>query len=133
MFLFSHDWSSSGYLHSEAICDDLRSIPDLPDGAIRGEDTLSELELRVIGISLQDCPVENKEPSRFVRLKRWIFGDFPPNRLANERLEALRRYCIQVRIFGGVFSTEERSLALAHGFSDSLLDEAASLVATKQR
>lgn len=133
MFLFSHDWSSNGFVESASAYSDAYSADGRRDDATRVQETLSDLERRVIELSLLDRPSDHREPSRLVRLTRWIFGDYPPNNLANERLEALRRYCIHIRITGGVASAKERGSALACGFSISLLDQAGKLVASSRR
>lgn len=91
--------------------------------------SLTALEQSVVAVSLFDHPSSIKPPCRFVRFLGWICGSSPPNQLANDRLEALRRYCILLREARGTLDDEEEAIVRAAGFTDAALHEASELVA----
>ena len=55
---------------------------------------LSALEWSVVAMAERDGLSSIREPSRFIAALESLFGLKRPNRLANERLEALRRIAI---------------------------------------
>jgi hypothetical protein len=56
--------------------------------------TLTALEWSIVAIAEKDALSSLREPSRFVTALRSLFGVRRPNRLANDRLEALRRLAV---------------------------------------
>lgn len=125
-------------LHSENVATDLacdfQFRPDHPTNYVQTEPaSLTALEQSVVAISLFDHPASIDPPCRFVRFLGWICGTSPPNQLANDRLEALRRYLILVRGERGAPGSEEYAKVRAVGFSDSALKEASALVALGRR
>ena len=75
------------------------------------------LELTVIALAEADPVASIGSPTRFRRFyERW-FGFKLPRPLANERLEALRRFAVLARISGGRMPAEEVRNFLTAGFS----------------
>jgi hypothetical protein len=75
------------------------------------------LELKVIALAEADPVASIGSPTRFRRFfERW-FGFKLPRPLANERLEALRRFAVLARVTGGRLPAEEVSNFLTAGFS----------------
>lgn len=75
------------------------------------------LELKVIALAEVDPVASIGTPKRFARFfERW-FGFRRPSPLANERLEALRRFAVLARVTGGQLPAEEVKRFLAAGFS----------------
>ena len=86
--------------------------PTTPD-----EDRFAPLELKVIALAEADPVASIGAPTRFTRFfERW-FGFKRPSPLANERLEALRRFAVLSRVTGGRLPAEEVKHFLAAGFS----------------
>ena len=56
--------------------------------------TLTALEWSIVAMAEKDAISSLREPSRFVSALRSLFGVRRPNRLANDRLEALRRLAV---------------------------------------
>lgn len=63
--------------------------------AITSQSGLSELEWRVVAIARDDGPRSLNPEGFFVRLSRELFGLPLARRLADERLEALRRFSVR--------------------------------------
>lgn len=85
---------------------------DLPDEA-----RFAPLELKVIALAEADPVASLGSPTRFRRFyERW-FGFKLPRPLANERLEALRRFAVLARVTGGRLPAEEVKTFLQAGFS----------------
>ena len=81
------------------------------------EDRFDPLELRVIALAEADPVASIGSPTRFRRsVERW-FGFKLPRPLANERLEALRRFAVLARVSGGRLPAEEVRNFLTAGFS----------------
>lgn len=125
-------------LHSEDFANELacdfRFCPDHPTNLVQPDSaSLTALEQSVVAISLFDHPSSIEPPCALIRFLGWICGSSPPNQLADDRLEALRRYCILVRVERGVLSDQEFAKVRTVGFSDSALQEASELVALGQR
>lgn len=78
---------------------------------------LSALEWSVVAMAEQDGLSSIREPSRYTRALRRFFGWRPPNRLANDRLEALRRLAIFAWHHGWNVPKSELSAFLAAGFT----------------
>lgn len=70
--------------------------PPRNGGAAPALATLTALEWSVVAMAEQDRLSSLREPSRFVAALRSLFGVRLPNRLANDRLEALRRLAVHV-------------------------------------
>ncbi|MEO6360377.1 MAG: hypothetical protein ABIO43_07385 [Sphingomicrobium sp.] len=56
--------------------------------------TLSDLEWSIVAMAERDSLASLRTPNRFWRLLGELFGVKPANRLANDRLEALRRIAV---------------------------------------
>jgi hypothetical protein len=63
--------------------------------AMKLECSLTDLEWRVIETARSDGPRSIEPDARFTRLLRDFFGLPMTRRLANEKLEALRRFCVR--------------------------------------
>ena len=81
------------------------------------EARFAPLELKVIALAEADPVASIGSPTRFTRFfERW-FGFKLPRPLANERLEALRRFAVLARVSGGRLPAEEVKNFLTAGFS----------------
>ena len=88
------------------------SAPSAPQAA-----RFAPLELEVIALAEADPVASIGPPTRFHRFfERW-FGFKLPNPLADERLEALRRFAVLARVTAGRLPAEEVKRFLAAGFS----------------
>jgi hypothetical protein len=98
-------------LHDEA-SESLEAVPASPrDGRF------DPLELKVIALAEADPVASIGAPTRFRRsVERW-FGFKLPKPLANERLEALRRFAVLSRVSSGRLPAEEVKHFLTAGFS----------------
>lgn len=77
----------------------------------------SALERQVIALAEADPVASIGSPTRSRRFfERW-FGFKLPRPLANERLEALRRFAVLARVTGGRLPAEEVKHFLTAGFS----------------
>jgi hypothetical protein len=128
MFLAKQDWSGTCFPAAVATGLPRRSgkAPSGTNGPDRG--LLSALEHDVVALSLFD-PLSSIDPpsavhSALIRL----FGTYPPNHLADPRLEALRRYCILRRETKGALPAAENDRILSAGFSETALMQADALV-----
>lgn len=90
---------------------------------------LSALERETVRVSLVDDAWSDDSGRRLVAVTRWLFGVEPARRLANDRLEALRRYAILYRLLGSGMAQEERQRVIDAGFAAKQLEEAHALVA----
>ncbi len=114
--------------------DDLVLRPVRPFvAASRQEAPLTGLEQRVVALSLYDHPNSLASPGGVVRFLDWLFGLRPPNQLADRRMEALRRYCILLRLANGGPGVEEDERIRTAGFSERAVREARRLVALGRR
>ena len=77
---------------------------------------LSALEWSIVAMAEHDGLSSIREPSRYTRALRALFGIKQPNRLANERLELLRRVAILVWHHGWNVSKSELAAFFAAGF-----------------
>ena len=81
------------------------------------EGRFGPLELKVIALAEADPVASIGPPRRLHRFfERW-FGFKLPNPLADERLEALRRFAVLARVTAGRLPAEEVKRFLAAGFS----------------
>jgi hypothetical protein len=71
---------------------------------------LSELEWRVVEIAREDGPRSLNSDGFLSRLSRDLFGLPVARRLANDRLEALRRFCVRAWYWDLIRSQDLRSL-----------------------
>jgi hypothetical protein len=86
-------------------------------GAAAPAARLSALEWSVVAMAERDGLSSIREPSRFIAALGAIFGIRRPNRLASDRLEALRRIAILAWHYRWNVPKSELSAFLAAGFS----------------
>jgi len=79
---------------------------------------LSALEWSIVAMAEHDSLASIREPSRYTRILRAFFGLKTPNRLANDRLETLRRVAILAWHYGWNVPKSEFAAFRAAGFSD---------------
>jgi len=80
-------------------------------------EAFAPLEQTVIALAEADPVASLGPPSRFTRFfERW-FGFRRHNPLADERLEALRRFAVLARVAAGTLPAEEVKRFLSAGFS----------------
>jgi hypothetical protein len=85
-------------------------------------------EWAVIALARADGAASLSEPGRLRRLFESFFKIRRPNRLADPRLEALRRMAVLLRIGGGKTSDDERAGFLSAGYTRSQLSALAAYV-----
>lgn len=91
------------------------SAETVPGGT--SETRFDPLELKVIALAEADPVASIGPPTRFRRFfERW-FGFELPHPLANERLEALRRFAVLSRLSDGRLPAGEVKAFLSAGFS----------------
>ncbi|WP_223178435.1 TetR/AcrR family transcriptional regulator C-terminal domain-containing protein, partial [Sphingobium scionense] len=88
------------------------------------ESRLSRLETAVLALAEADGPSSLFEPSKVRRWYRVVTGTRLPNRLANPRLEALRRFAILARV-GLASDADERVRIRRAGFDTEQINEIA--------
>jgi len=91
--------------------------------------TFSGREWMVIALARGDTASSLEEPSRFRRTIEAFFKIRRANRLADPRLEALRRMAVLLRTGRGDTSAEERAGFFSAGFSRSQLAALTGFVA----
>jgi hypothetical protein len=79
--------------------------------------TLTALEWSVVAMAEKDGLSSLREPSRFLAALGSVFGARRPNRLANERLEALRRLAVHAWLYRWNVPDSELRDFLAAGFT----------------
>jgi hypothetical protein len=81
-------------------------------------------EWRVIRLSAGDdqSTLRDRTVGPIGRLTRWLFGLEQPNRFADPRLEALRRFAVAHRVHGEGGSAHFREALLAAGYSQAHID-----------
>lgn len=79
---------------------------------------LSALEWSIVAMAERDSLASIREPSRYTRILRGFFGLKTPNRLANDRLETLRRVAVLAWHHGWNVPKSEFAAFRAAGFSD---------------
>ncbi|RVT90931.1 hypothetical protein [Sphingomonas crocodyli] len=103
------------------------ATPALLPGRPR-QSALTALERSVVALALFDHPTSIDPPSRTARFLFSLFGFRPVNQLADNRLEALRRFCIRLRAAGDAMPTAEIAKLRGAGYSRAALDEARRLI-----
>lgn len=93
------------------------------------EDHLEPLERQAVLVSRYDDLRSVEAPGRSARLREMVFGERRAMRLADSRLEALRRFAVISRLTGDRLDPEEHQRALDAGLSSNALDETKRLVA----
>jgi hypothetical protein len=91
--------------------------------------TFNGREWMVIALARGDTAASLEEPGKFRRTLEAFFKIRRANRLADPRLEALRRMAVLLRIGGGNTSADERAGFFSAGFSRAHLGALAGLVA----
>ena len=94
-----------------------RTKPSAMVGTAAPQARLSALEWSVVAMAERDGLSSIREPGRFVSALSNLFGISRPNRLANERLEALRRIAIFAWNSGWNVPKRELASFLDAGFS----------------
>ncbi|MBB3473541.1 hypothetical protein [Sphingomonas sp. BK345] len=100
---------------------------------------LEELERQAVLVSRSDDARSLRTGGRAHRFKALVFGHRPVSKLANERLEAIRRYAVLYRLKGAKLGQGEVAAAYATGISAAKLALVRSMVdrwrvpATKSR
>jgi hypothetical protein len=94
-----------------------RAKPSAMVGAAVPQARLSALEWSVVAMAERDGLSSIREPGRFVSALSSIFGISRANRLANERLEALRRIAIFAWTSGWNVPKRELASFLDAGFT----------------
>jgi hypothetical protein len=90
---------------------------DGESGSAAGQVRFDPLELKVIALAEADPVASIGSPTRFrLFFERW-FGFKLPRPLANDRLEALRRFAVLSRVSDGRLPAEEVRNFLTAGFS----------------
>jgi len=80
--------------------------------------TLTALEWSIVAMAEKDTVSSLREPSRFVAALGSLFGIRRPNRLANDRLEALRRLAVHAWHYRWNVPESELRHFLAAGFTE---------------
>lgn len=91
--------------------------PPIVGTAISPPARLSALEWSVVAMAELDGLSSIRQPGRYTRALRTLFGVKQPNRLANERLETLRRVAILAWHYGWNVPKSEVAAFLEAGFS----------------
>lgn len=98
--------------------------PIKPSGAVR----LEELEYQAVLASRGDDVRSLRASGRIDRVEALLFGARPARSLANERLEAIRRYAVLYRLSGSNLARAEMAAAQAAGISSAKLALVRSVV-----
>ncbi|MBA2920859.1 hypothetical protein GON01_02685 [Sphingomonas sp. MAH-20] len=94
---------------------------------------LSPNEQSVVALSLFDHVSTIREPGGLARLLGWAFGFRASNRLANERLEHLRRYSVLLRLGDPSIVQTRSQLRQQFRFSETALLEVEELIRRNRR
>lgn len=86
--------------------------------AVTSNPSLSQLEWRIVEIAREDGPRSLNPDGFLTRVSRELFGLPLVRRLADERLEALRRFCVRAWYWDLIRSRDLRPLIDA-GYSSS--------------
>jgi len=106
---------------------DLSAVHPFEAVAAAPEVGLSPQERLVVVLSRRD-PLWSLQPlKRRSRFLRWLFGIDAPHRLADGRLEALRRYAVSYRLLGGAAPDVDQAARNA-GFAPSQLAQLRTMV-----
>jgi len=102
--------------------------------------TLTALEWSIVAMAQKDGVSSLREPSRFLAALASVFGERRPKRLANDRLEVLRRLAVYAWHYHWNVPDSELRAFLAAGFSmdhynliQASIDRARSSAAQKRR
>lgn len=79
--------------------------------------SLTSLEWLIVALAQRDPLSSIEKPGRIAMMLFALFGDRPNPRLADPRLEALRRFTVLVRNLRDRLPSEETARFLAAGFS----------------
>ncbi len=82
----------------------------------------TQQEWQIVALARTDGLRSLQGPGRFVRLRRWIFGEDTNLTLASERLEALRRLAVEAWHRGYAVSLSALAAFRAAGFSTAQLE-----------
>lgn len=93
-----------------------------PDASPAGERRLSALEWSVVALARRDRLDSLREPGRLARAVATLFGGSGRARLADPRLEALRRLAVHAWHRGYQLPVSELKEFLRSGFSAEQLD-----------
>lgn len=93
---------------------------------------LNVLEQTVVALAAFDRRQSVESPGWFGRCIHKLLGRRPGMRLADARLEALRRYAVMTRLAGATVSGSERERFLAMGYSVRAAAEVERLTALVQ-
>ena len=116
-----------------------RSETFIADGGVGGslspawakaeEGSFSPLEWQIVQLARGDSLATLREPGRWTRLQRLIFGQRPDPRLADKRLEALRQ--IAVEAWHRSYDVHPRRIFafLSAGFTDAHLERLLAAIA----
>lgn len=105
-------------------------------GTASVHDTVSRiapLERQVVQLASNDARSSLKAPGRIARLLHWVFAVKPANRLADPRLEALRRFAVMARLHGDALPAAEVDRLIGAGFVREALAEIRQLVRSPVR
>jgi len=130
--VFADDWRTdeSRYGSGIAAGRTIHSETPVPESEhLTRPEHLTRLEQTVVALSLFDAPSSIEPPRALMRGIIRLFGLRLVNRLADDRLEALRRYCILLRRSGGAPAGEDLKLMRDAHFSVKALDQISRLVA----
>lgn len=89
---------------------------------------LEELERQAVLVSRSDDARSLRTSGRIDRFKALVFGHRPASRLADERLEAIRRYAVLYRLKGAELDSREVAVANSIGISAAKLALVRSMV-----
>ncbi|MES2339179.1 MAG: hypothetical protein V4537_13880 [Pseudomonadota bacterium] len=84
---------------------------------------VAPLERQVVQLARADGRWSLRTHGRIDTLLRWVFGVKPVNRLADPRLEALRRFAVMARLRGDRLPPQETERLIAAGFVREAIDE----------
>lgn len=117
-------YRSEGFLAEGGVGGNLRSARVETESA-----SFSPLEWQVVQLARQDSLATLREPGRWTRLQRLIFGQRPNPRLADRRLEALRQ--IAVEAWHRSYDVHPRRILafLSAGFTDAHLERLLAAIA----
>jgi hypothetical protein len=82
--------------------------------------TLTKLEWQVVAMARSDGPRSMNPDGRFTRFLREFFGVPVTRKLANERLETLRRFCVRAW-YWDVIRAKDLQQFIGAGYSSSAL------------
>jgi hypothetical protein len=88
----------------------------------------SDLEWSIVAMAQSDSLATLREPSRFWSMVNAIFGVKPANRLANDRLEALRRVAVLAWRYRWNVPTSELKAFFSAGFSEAQYEQLQSRI-----